>query len=967
MQSILLRRAIRRALVTSALAAATLATSAHAQDAAAPADDRKLETIVVTGSRIRSVDIETAQPVVVIDRADIEKSGLTTVADILNNITAAGGTGMTRSAVLVSNTFAGGSFVDIRGLGIQRVLVLVNGRRWVKDVEAGLTDMSTVPTAIVERIEVLKDGASAIYGSDAISAVVNIITRERFEGAEANVLNSQYDEDDGKTQTYDFTMGANNDRGSVVFNAAYTKQDPIWARDRPFSAFPLGPTRPNEGLSGTGDHGTFVRPGAGGNLSLNPGGNPRNLGDYHTTNASDSFNANQQMMLQNAFEQNSAYVQGRYDLTDNIAFRSEVLYNQRESTVQVAGYPISSGNLGLILSADSYYNPLGRWTEAGQNFRYVRPDGSVLEGPQDLRFFRRGVERPRVTRNTVQVFHFGGGFEGSFDVGKNLWNWDVNYNFNRNDGSVRGSGNIDLIKAQQALGPSYLDASGVVRCGSPGDPIADCVPWNVLAAAGGYTEEMMDYYYLYTHDRFGTRTTNYTANLTGDLVELPAGPLAFAAGYEYRDEKGYVEPDYYSTTGNSSQLVAGGTNGGYTTKELYAELSVPILRDVAFAKNLSVNIAERHSRYSNFGNTNNGKLSILWNINDDLLARANYAEGFRAPAIGELFAGVGQSFDTFLDPCDTVFGAAATNPAVASNCRAAGLAADFRQRNNLGTPIASSAGAQSIGPFLSGSNPNLGPETSTTRTAGFVYSPSWLEGFNMSIDWYKVRIENVVAGFSANQILNNCYIANSPEFCTHFGRDANGQVANLNRQTTNFGWIETEGYDMSFTQRLAGTSLGDFVFNLSAVYVAKNNNLADNFTGVSYTNGRYIGVPTWRLRANGSVDWNYEDWGVTWTARYFSSISEPCAFVDSSACTDPDYYAPDVLATPFNRLGAITFHDVSVRYRLPWKGTIQVGARNVFDKVGPTTFAANGANSQFAYNPQYDLGRVLFVQYQQKF
>jgi iron complex outermembrane receptor protein len=172
---------------------------------------------------------------------------------------------------------------------------------------------------------------------------------------------------------------------------------------------------------------------------------------------------------------------------------------------------------------------------------------------------------------------------------------------------------------------------------------------------------------------------------------------------------------------------------------------------------------------------------------------------------------------------------------------------------------------------------------------------------------------------------------------------------------------------MSFTQRLPDTRFGDFLFNLSTVYVAKAENLADNFTGVSYTNGRYIGTPAWRTRANASVDWSYQDWGVTWTARYFSSIKEPCAFANSDDCTYPDYYAPDVLATPFNRLGALTFHDVSVRYKLPWKGQIQVGARNLFGKVGPITYAANGGNSQFVYNPQYDLGRVLFVQYQQKF
>ncbi|HJU38210.1 MAG TPA: TonB-dependent receptor, partial [Tahibacter sp.] len=140
-------------------------------------------------------------------------------------------------------------------------------------------------------------------------------------------------------------------------------------------------------------------------------------------------------------------------------------------------------------------------------------------------------------------------------------------------------------------------------------------------------------------------------------------------------------------------------------------------------------------------------------------------------------------------------------------------------------------------------------------------------------------------------------------------------------------------------------------------------------TGVQYTNSRYFGSPSWRIRANASLDWSYGDWGATWTSRYFSAISEPCNFADVSQCSDPDYYSPNFLKRAFNRLGALTFHDVSVRYKLPWKGQIQLGARNVFNKVGPITYSANsaGSNSQFAYNPQYDLGRVVFVQYQQKF
>lgn len=203
MNIFLLQRSIRRALrrATAARAAcamvglAGLPLAGHAQDTAADsaASGDKLDTIVVTGSRIRSVDVETAQPLVIIDRAQIERSGFTSVGDILQNITATSGAAMTRSAVLVSNTFAGGSYVDIRGLGIQRALVLVNGHRWIKDVEAVLTDLSTIPKSMIERIEVLKDGASAIYGADAISGVVNIITRENYGGAEASAYYGQFD------------------------------------------------------------------------------------------------------------------------------------------------------------------------------------------------------------------------------------------------------------------------------------------------------------------------------------------------------------------------------------------------------------------------------------------------------------------------------------------------------------------------------------------------------------------------------------------------------------------------------------------------------------------------------------------------------------------------------------------------------------------------------------------------------
>jgi iron complex outermembrane receptor protein len=972
MSKTLLRNEIRRGLSGFGVAGAIVAlgfamtpTGANAQDAAPAGDEAKLETIVVTGSRIRSSDIETAQPVVVIDRAQIEKSGFTSVGDILQNLTVASGAGISRSSVLVSNTYAGGSYVDIRGLGIQRALVLVNGRRWVKDVEAGLTDLSTIPKSMIERIEVLKDGASAIYGSDAISGVVNIITRDNYDGAEANVYYGQYDQDDGMTESYDFTLGRTGNDGSLVVSAAYTKQDPIFAKDRPYSAFPFGADHPTVGLSGAGDRGGFF-PAVGGQLRLNPGGDPRNIDDYHPYSAAlDAYDVNQQMMLQNSYTQKSIFLQGRYNILDNITFRTEMLYNKRDSTVQVGGYPTQTGNTGLTISADSYYNPIGSWTDAGRNYHAVDADGNVFDGPQEIGFIRRGVEVPRVTENSATVYHFTGGLEGYFDFASRTLNWDVNYGYSKNDGDIRGTGNIDLLKAAQALGPSFLDTDGVVRCGTSSNVIAGCVPWNVLAGPGGYTQAMLDYVYLYTHQTYGTTSKDITANLTGDLFELPAGALAFAVGYEHRNESGFVEPDYYSSTGNSTDLASAPTNGSYSLDEGYLELSIPVLKDLPLARQLEFDVAARTSHYSNFGSTTNGKFSAKWKPIDDLLVRGNYSKGFRAPAIGELFGGTSQTFDFYLDPCDSVFGAAGSNAAVAARCAAAGLPTNFRQRNSVGDPIDSGGGGQSNTPFLSGSNPDLQPETATTKTLGVVYSPSYLEGFNVSLDWYRVRIENVVSGFSSTQILNNCYVQNSPAFCAAFTRDANGQVSDLNRSTTNFGWIETEGYDLSATYRLPETPIGRFLVNWEANYVSKFETFADPETGIAYSVGRYGAAPVWRIRSNLSLDWSLGDFGATWGVRYFSSLGEPCSF--DAECSNPDYVAPDVLATPFNRLGAVTFHDVAFRYHTPWKGDIQVGAKNVFDKVGPMFYTAAQGNSQFAYNPQYDYGRFFYAQYQQKF
>jgi iron complex outermembrane receptor protein len=297
------------------------------------------------------------------------------VADILQNLTEAGTPPISRSSTLASGENVGGYYIDMRNLGANRTLILLNGKR-LGSTTAGLQDLSQIPVAAIDRIEVLKDGASAIYGSDAIAGVVNIITRKNFDGAEASAYLGEYDQGDGDKQTYSMTMGAHSDKGSVTFSAEYSKEDPVWAKDRPWSAFPASNLHPTAGWSVVSQYGNFFMPDgycSSGLCALNPGGNPANPGDWHNTGAgggtNDRSNANQEMMLNTGIERHSMFVSGDYNFTDNIKFTSDFLYNKRSTLQTVAGYPfqpafylpftLPDDVAAIGLAPNSYFNPTG--------------------------------------------------------------------------------------------------------------------------------------------------------------------------------------------------------------------------------------------------------------------------------------------------------------------------------------------------------------------------------------------------------------------------------------------------------------------------------------------------------------------------------------------------------------------------------------------------------------------------------
>ncbi|MFC3814740.1 TonB-dependent receptor plug domain-containing protein [Lysobacter sp. GCM10012299] len=941
-----LRTAMRVGMLPAGIAIALAPAFASAQEAAAEQQGATtLDRIEVTGSRIRGSDMETQQPIITLTRQDIDKQGFTSVADVLQNLTSAGSPAISRSDALASGEDVGGYYIDIRNLGAQRTLILVNGKRLGAST-SGLQDLSQIPMSSIDRIEVLKDGASAIYGSDAIAGVVNIITRKRYEGAEASAYLGQFGEGDGDTQDYSFTMGSAGDRGGVTLSVEYYKQDPVAAKDRWFS---------KDGNTGgawspVSQNGSFCDPctptASAVWWTLNDGGNPANRADYHRITSAEYANSNEQMFLMTGIERRSVFANANYDITDNITFNADILYNHRTTDQQIAGYPYQSGSFGTPLAPTSAFNPI-----PGQN----------------TAFRRRLWEVPRTTKSDLETYRFAGGFNGFFELGGRGWDWDVGALLNRNTTTKTAHGDASLLATEQALGPSFIDANGVAQCGTAAKPIAGCVPWNPLlpygvAGQGSLANpELQTFLFPQYTDTGLTRTTSYTANISGGLFDLPAGEVGLAVGVEHRQEEGRFVPDAFAQSGNSTGLAATTTAGEYSLDEVYAELNVPLLSDVAFAKELTINIAGRYSDYSNFGDTTNGKFGFTWRPIDELLVRGTWAEGFRAPTINDLYGGIGSSFESYVDPCGrTSPGSVAGNAA----CTSAGVPPTYVQLGQGLVPCTTFP-CQTPDQFISGSNPNLLPETSKSQTAGLVWSPRWVEGLDLSLDWYKYKIENMIISDSVDRILRDCYVLGNTGRCDGIVRAPDGHITDLFYGLANLGQMETEGYDLGVKYRLPEFSFGKFSVDWQTSYVSKYDEQGENSDGDAITIGRVGETGIFRVRSNMGVNWEMGDFNVSYMARYYSDMKEPC--VGRGVCTLPDRYQNGE-AAPQKISGSNTFHDLQVSYQAPWNATVAIGANNVFDHQGPLMFAnTSGRSSDFPYYGGFDIGRFVYLKYQQRF
>lgn len=876
-----------------ALAAAILSTAAHAQstqpdepitrDAQGTAADSS-EGIVVTGSRIRRDPLDQEAPVVFVDQDDIAKTGLNSINDVLQRLPSSGGglnskfnnSGNLGNPPDGGGVGAGSAEIDLRYLGSRRVLVLVDGLRFVNGASAsgvpGSTDLNSIPESSIERVEVLQDGASALYGSDAIAGVVNIITKRAQAGLVGSAQIGGYEQGDGFTQNYQLSWG-NGTEGplEIVVGGSYINQRPVFSGNRALSAFPEPYTTacqatcssftPNGRYTGS----IFV----GGNATLIApviGRRPTPADFRGFSSPADRFNFQPFNYLQVPLERAGAFANLRYEVSDTVNLSVKTLYNQRKSKNQAAPLPFGFGPTSgltpvlsnIVVSASNPFNPFG--VDLGGANNNV---GAV---------FRRFLEGgPRRFSQTVDTYYGVATLDGEFGAGGRTWYWDVNASYGKNKAEQTMFGNIDSSKLRQALGP-------IAGCTGP------CVPFNLFGGFGSITPAMIDFVTFEQNDSSRQSQFDATANLSGTLFDLPGGPLGLAVGAEYRDLKGRFDPDPVVSAGFSSDIPAQPTRGGYDVKEAYAELNAPLLADLPFMRLLELNGAVRLSDYSTSGSTTTLKGGVNWKPINDLRLRATYAEGFRAPSIGELFGSQSRFDEVLDDPCSSHSSNAApqrfsNNTQIRQACIAAGVPANgtYQQAN---AQISVSTGG----------NDALLPETSESWVVGGVFSPSFLPRFSIEANWYKIKVQGAIQAIPRATTVTNCLLTGDPATCGLVTR-VNGELIEVEGFLQNIAAIRTSGVDVNVTYSGLETGIGRFGFTWNNTFLGNYDVIVPGPTGTQLLSreGTQVGSPAQafpKFKSIGIIDWDGDDIGLTLTGRYVSKLRETASVMKSVFYTD---------------------------------------------------------------------------------
>lgn len=880
--------------ITIMLGMALLQGVATAQTPA-PASSPEIGEVVVTGSRIKRQDVEGVGPVTVFDAQAIAATGITSTETLLQRFSASAGfAGNQTNAYWTGNGY-GTAQVNLRGLGINRTLVLLNGRRIVYGGTGAnsAVDLNMIPPSIIERIEVLKDGASALYGADAIAGVVNIVTRKEFDGFQVDSKLGQSTHGDGRELSANLTAGLTGDRGSLMASFSYLDAKSVNMADRASCALAddgTGNLVCSGSSSTSGGRATYLTgPDIGQRINFNndPAGNGDLFEPY--SGALHNIPYFQWLNAFNPIEKTTFSVFGNLNIAEGTRFFSELIYSNRKSD-QIA----TPGTL------QNYYVPgVGRSDFLIPASHPMNPTG------QDIRLDRKRLVEAGVREffQETDTWRAVLGFEGELHIGSG-WQWDLAYNKGRNTG-VDGSTNIaNLERVYQT----------VFACNDSSVPCADYL------GSGDVSQAVLDYIMYTQRDTGGNQQESVAANLTGTLFELPAGPLGIAAGVEHRRESGWRDPDPLVVADIANTNQQDPIKGSFKVDELYAEIVVPLLNELPAVQRLELNLAGRYSDYDLFGNTTNYKVGLLWEVTKAFKVRATASTAFRIPNIPELFGGVAEGNLTTTDPCSGWSALPQTDP-IYRSCLAAGVPTNYVQ---LGNTILTTVGGNSA----------LQPEDADTFTAGVVWQPSFVDALSVTLDYWKIDLKNSIQTIPGSEKLAICYGTgdlNHP-FCgpEHQRRDPlTGEINFLSAQPSNVGSEKASGIDL-------GLRYGAQILGLNA-QLAWNLSYLDKYNVTPFSGAAPIEYAGMITGGNGSyTHWRSDvalsvhrgPWSGTWSTQYIGAAD------DINTDTGPG-----------SRVGSLMYHNVQVSYQVTQGIGVSAGIDNVFHKHAPYVASWTDANT----------------------
>ena len=895
-----------------------------------------IEEVVTTGSRIARPEVATSAPVTVVSSDDIKNSGLTDLGEVLRQISATQGSLPTLNT---NNGGSGGVRYSLRGIGSSRTLLLLNGRRVVPmgNGAAASPDLSHIPTAMIERIEVLKDGASAIYGSDAMAGVVNIITKKSHDGVTVDLFKSDSQDTNMGVEEFSVVVGTESNKGSTVIGFTSSENFGAFMSEQPWSntevwapAYFAADDARVEGSNcalacypGGSSAPPWVRAfGPSGSYTLGP-----EYGDFRAWTGTDAYNYNPVNYLRTPQQKYSFTMNSSYQINDSMGFFAEVLFSNVESKRALAFEPLAPlafFGVPAPYTVDNYYNmTFGPKFDADGNLDMVNGDPVQID---DWR--RRMVENAqRLDDRDTNVYRVVLGLEGTLDNGMN---WTAFFNFGRNDADITSRGYFNLEKVREAAGPTYFDANGDLKCGVDANTSISsaCVPLNIFGK-DSVTPEMLQYI-SGDWDSYGmgeNEQKNYGATISGAVPGRDN--LSFAAGYEYREDSGSTTNDGLILQGITTAGSSLNTSGSYEVDDLFVEL-------LYVKDSLEVSLASRYSDYSTFGTTTNSEVGFQYTVSDQVTLRGTFSEAFRAPSVPDLYGGNSLGYPTADDACDdnTASGGQAT-----ASCQANGVPATGYVSNLVQIPT------------LYGGNPDLQPETSESWTVGAVVDP--VDGLTMTIDYWSIEIDNAVGTVGTTDLIRLCALQGL--YCDRTFRFSSpaavkGQIIRVEDTNNNVGTETYTGVDLGIAADLPSFRGGDLTLDMQATYneetqvVTAGGLVVEDLAGtVSQTYGMYS-----RWRALTKLNWNKGNINVTYTNRYIHGVTDE---VDDFWTLEPTY----------TEIPEVMYNDITVSYSTDNMGTIALGVTNFTDEEVPFVPSAFNANTD---QENYDLfGPVVNVRY----